>query len=297
MSGPPPTQPPQGARSWLRTPPPTYFRSPSPWIPQSSAAAQMRFGQSPITSSMQSPRSSSASIPSTSQYDFPTSSQQQQQQQQYHQQQQQQYHQQQQQYQQQQYPQQQQQQPFYSRPLESPFRRPSSVTMTPTSMQYQFHEPPKIMSGSITQQPDYQMQTPVYGHYQLPSIPTIQQPIPTMPTIKHPVPVTPQPQYFMVSPGPRSMMSPNAAFIIYDDAGERGPTTRDIIDNQSQDYVDEKLAEYQATIQQLQGNLFFSLIIYSFYFIAQTNFDKFTASWLKIKWRLKIDFFNFENYF
>ncbi|KAG7206626.1 hypothetical protein KM043_000305 [Ampulex compressa] len=32
-----------------------------------------------------------------------------------------------------------------------------------------------------------------------------------------------------------------------------GPSTAEIIANQSQDYVDEKLAEYQATIQQLQG--------------------------------------------
>ncbi|GLV32350.1 Muscle-specific protein 300 kDa [Carabus blaptoides fortunei] len=35
-----------------------------------------------------------------------------------------------------------------------------------------------------------------------------------------------------------------------------GPSTADIIANQSQDYVDEKLAEYQATIQQLQGKRF-----------------------------------------
>ncbi|XP_076667924.1 uncharacterized protein LOC143368753 [Andrena cerasifolii] len=33
-----------------------------------------------------------------------------------------------------------------------------------------------------------------------------------------------------------------------------GPSTAEIIANQSQDYVDEKLAEYQATIQQLQKN-------------------------------------------
>lgn len=32
-----------------------------------------------------------------------------------------------------------------------------------------------------------------------------------------------------------------------------GPSTAEIIASQSQDYVDEKLAEYQATIQQLQG--------------------------------------------
>ncbi|XP_056641850.1 uncharacterized protein LOC130448466 [Diorhabda sublineata] len=34
---------------------------------------------------------------------------------------------------------------------------------------------------------------------------------------------------------------------------ESGPTTAEIIANQSQDYIDEKLAEYQATIYLLQG--------------------------------------------
>lgn len=36
---------------------------------------------------------------------------------------------------------------------------------------------------------------------------------------------------------------------------EQGPSTAEIIANQSQDYIDEKLAEYQATIYQLQGEL------------------------------------------
>ncbi|EFA09452.1 hypothetical protein TcasGA2_TC010667 [Tribolium castaneum] len=37
------------------------------------------------------------------------------------------------------------------------------------------------------------------------------------------------------------------------DEEESGPSTAEIIANQSQDYIDEKLAEYQATIYQLQG--------------------------------------------
>lgn len=41
--------------------------------------------------------------------------------------------------------------------------------------------------------------------------------------------------------------------MIYDDDEEEGPSTREIIANQSQDYVDEKLAQYQYTILQLQG--------------------------------------------
>lgn len=47
-------------------------------------------------------------------------------------------------------------------------------------------------------------------------------------------------------PQPRS-------YVIYDDEEEQGPSTAEIIANQSQDYIDEKLAEYQMTILQLQG--------------------------------------------
>lgn len=39
---------------------------------------------------------------------------------------------------------------------------------------------------------------------------------------------------------------------------QEGRTTADIIAAQSQDYVDEKLAEYQATIYQLQGKSVFA---------------------------------------
>lgn len=50
---------------------------------------------------------------------------------------------------------------------------------------------------------------------------------------------------------------PSQSYVIYDDDGEdHGPSTAEIIANQSQDYVDEKLAEYQLTIAQLQGKLF-----------------------------------------
>ncbi|CAL1689810.1 unnamed protein product [Lasius platythorax] len=40
------------------------------------------------------------------------------------------------------------------------------------------------------------------------------------------------------------------------DEESSGPSTAEIIASQSQDYVDEKLAEYQATIQQLQGKFY-----------------------------------------
>ncbi|XP_023032571.1 leucine-rich repeat extensin-like protein 5 [Drosophila willistoni] len=42
------------------------------------------------------------------------------------------------------------------------------------------------------------------------------------------------------------------SYVIYDDEEEFGPSTAEIIANQSQDYIDEKLAEYQMTILQLQ---------------------------------------------
>lgn len=41
---------------------------------------------------------------------------------------------------------------------------------------------------------------------------------------------------------------------VYDEENEKRPSTADIIAQQSQDYIDEKLAEYQATITLLQGN-------------------------------------------
>ena len=35
--------------------------------------------------------------------------------------------------------------------------------------------------------------------------------------------------------------------------GDQPPTAQDVIDKQSQEYVDEKLAEFQAAIHHLQG--------------------------------------------
>lgn len=50
----------------------------------------------------------------------------------------------------------------------------------------------------------------------------------------------------------------SAAMTIPQESVDEGPSTAQIIAAQSQDYVDERLAEYQATIQHLQGqyNLF-----------------------------------------
>lgn len=51
------------------------------------------------------------------------------------------------------------------------------------------------------------------------------------------------------------------------DEEEQGPSTAEIIANQSQDYIDEKLAEYQATILQLQGESFYRTIFIFFRFL------------------------------
>lgn len=74
------------------------------------------------------------------------------------------------------------------------------------------------------------------------------------------------PEYLYSAPPPQFEIQPRyeyvgvpleppqpKSYVIYDDDGDHGPSTAEIIANQSQDYVDEKLAEYQLTIAQLQG--------------------------------------------
>lgn len=69
----------------------------------------------------------------------------------------------------------------------------------------------------------------------------------------------PTPQYMYVDSDrqvkyvvPLEPTSLNKGITVYDEDDSR-PSTADIIAQQSQDYVDEKLAEYQATISLLQG--------------------------------------------
>lgn len=66
-----------------------------------------------------------------------------------------------------------------------------------------------------------------------------------------------------LEPPPPTIPAPPSPRLVYEHPEDHdGPSTADIIANQSQDYVDEKLAEYQATIQQLQGKIFFSSILF-----------------------------------
>lgn len=62
-------------------------------------------------------------------------------------------------------------------------------------------------------------------------------------------------QHQNAAAAPGEMPQQPRTYVIYDEEEEQGPSTREIIANQSQDYVDERLAEYQMTIYQLQGEL------------------------------------------
>ncbi|KAG6451913.1 hypothetical protein O3G_MSEX007388 [Manduca sexta] len=90
-----------------------------------------------------------------------------------------------------------------------------------------------------------------------------------------PYPMSPilgqSPEYFYSSPyepireydypGVPEPPPPPRPMIYEEDEEDRGPSTAEIIAQQSQEgYVDEKLAEYQATIQLLQGELVCKLV-------------------------------------
>ena len=75
--------------------------------------------------------------------------------------------------------------------------------------------------------------------------------------IQSPSPVMCQSPEYLYSPYAGEYLGvplePPGPIAIDDEPEDEGPSTAEIIASQSQDYVDEKLAEYQATIQQLQG--------------------------------------------
>lgn len=77
----------------------------------------------------------------------------------------------------------------------------------------------------------------------------------SLPTFFSPPPLQYEPQpntsndFYVI---PLEPSNTSKGFVTYDESESR-PSTADIIAQQSQDYVDEKLAEYQATISLLQG--------------------------------------------
>lgn len=90
------------------------------------------------------------------------------------------------------------------------------------------------------------------------------------------------PQYEFIG-APMEPPQPKS-YIIYDDEEEQGPSTAEIIANQSQDYVDERLAEYQMTIAQLQGEYNSCLCIY---FIKYIGNELTTTYFVKLKEKKK----------
>lgn len=234
MSGPPNINngpPGGGGRGWLRTPPPTYFRSPSPWVPPGS------------TPNIQRPASLTGSSEPQyfPRYDAsPTYL----------------------------------VQPVYSYQYgevnETQNQTAINVnTVLQTNSQNQtmygtgvprkqdhtkkerastHMQPPKQKSAVAKNvAPASQRVQPMTPINQMDS--TFQRPQSRGPTVRHP---TPSFQYGHFEHPTSIEASNQPQYVIYDYSGEAGPSTAEIIANQSQDYVDEKLAEYQATIHLLQ---------------------------------------------
>uniref|UniRef100_A0A182PB42 Uncharacterized protein n=1 Tax=Anopheles epiroticus TaxID=199890 RepID=A0A182PB42_9DIPT len=260
-------------RGWLRTPPPTYFRSPSPWVPPGSAPPRQ---SSPVTAPRPVDGSSAAGPPrgpSEFVYQHPSSG------------------------------------AFGGGGAGYPPATPQqyatgerhairAATATPgigapAQEYHQFQRPiPSAMTPTHFAGPSTHHYRPVSPAAVAP------QPYPQFSSTMSPVsslhrsmtphsvgsvgygpmdyqhPMQQQPQqvrpgstqssvyggvtyHYGPAAGP-SHPSGQSQYVIYDYGGEMGPSTAEIIAAQSQDYVDEKLAEYQATIMLLQGE-FFSL--------------------------------------
>ncbi|XP_065079035.1 muscle-specific protein 300 kDa-like [Ochlerotatus camptorhynchus] len=246
MSGPPNIN--NGAsggsgRGWLRTPPPTYFRSPSPWVPPGSAPATRQ--QPPSTTGGFEPQAFARYNASPTYLP----------------------------------------QPVYRyesvETSETQNQRATSIRCTNGALQNETQNqnlhsvrttpiPERHINetSSITQQT--QLRNTSYTHQYSGSIPSavknvmlppqrmysatpthqlesnFQRPQSRGQPVRYP---TPSFSYQSISD---NSYSNQPQYVIYDCTGEAGPSTAEIIANQSQDYVDEKLAEYQATIHLLQ---------------------------------------------
>uniref|UniRef100_A0A182VV33 Uncharacterized protein n=1 Tax=Anopheles minimus TaxID=112268 RepID=A0A182VV33_9DIPT len=251
---------PGSGRGWLRTPPATYFRSPSPWVPPGSAPPRQ---SSPVTA----PRPADAPVPARGPTEFvyqhPSSG------------------------------------AFGGAshsahqyagdrpmPATSSIRSTTVTTATATSSQeFQFQRPiPSAMTpthfvGTATH---YRPVSPAaVAPHPYPQFSSTMSPVSSLHRSMTPHSVASsygpaeyhQPQqvrpgstqssvyggvtyHYGPAAGPGHTQVPltgQSQYVIYDYGGEMGPSTADIIAAQSQDYVDEKLAEYQATIMLLQA--------------------------------------------
>lgn len=105
------------------------------------------------------------------------------------------------------------------------------------------HLPKNLMQQDPSfPRPFYSMFSPVSTPC---SIPTFSPP----PTHEYDHQANPTSDFYVI---PLEPSNASKGIVVYDENDSR-PSTADIIAQQSQDYVDEKLAEYQATISLLQG--------------------------------------------
>lgn len=158
------------------------------------------------------------------------------------------------------------QQPNRSRGPPSPLFRPASPWAP---------SPPPLISGG---RHSSALVSPGPGHRPLSRGSPLPAPRPTWPHPQGPSPfrrlhspspsisISPYPSPIMMCQSPEYLYSspydgdcvgvplePPRPLHYEEDEEQRGPSTAEIIANQSQDYVDEKLAEYQQTILLLQG--------------------------------------------
>ncbi|XP_055538750.1 muscle-specific protein 300 kDa isoform X3 [Wyeomyia smithii] len=227
-------------RGWFRTPPPTYFRSPSPWVPpgtphvvqqistvSSANDRQMaaHFSQQPMPT-MASQISRNETAISYEMRHQKTSN----------------------------IPADRSELEHKVYAFENPYNRPVSSTPQPHLANFQYgHAYQRSMSPAVYNtvpqvERIHMMQIPDYSYQ-----PARETTIPQAGELIQPI-------AFATSSGSHGAASASAnlnefskpsQYVIYDTSDD-GPSTADIIAKQSQDYIDEKLAEYQATIFLLQ---------------------------------------------
>lgn len=147
-----------------------------------------------------------------------------------------------------------------------PLRRPMPPTPTGFTTVYESHR------SSVQSTPQHFHQNPQkYGEMMSPINlpPDVSYPRPFRNTFSPAAsastpcsipPFSPLPEQYLYKPisddyyvVPLEPVNLTKGVTVYDEQNENRPSTADIIAQQSQDYVDEKLAEYQATITLLQG--------------------------------------------